>query len=129
MSTSQSARAAAVVAGWFAGNAALAGMLAGFGEDPFAVLLYACSTALPALAAVAVLTLAGRNPDPERAFTLGAHAIWTLPAALGLVLVGAATFSAAFLYWVGGLLVFGSAIQLVRGSAAPAGPEVADAAA
>lgn len=122
------AKGAAVVAGWFAGNAVLAALLPMFGERPFAVVLYAVSTALPASFAVAILTHGGRNPDAEGEFELGAQAIWTLPAALGLVLVGVGSFAGVVAAWLGGLLVFASVVQLLRGSA-PARAEAPHAAA
>jgi len=118
-------KSAAVVAAWFAGNAVLAALLPAFGEWSFAIVLYAVATALPAAAAVLVLVFAGRNAGAEEEFTLSAHAIWVLPAALGLVLIGLGSFAGIWLVWVGGLGVLIACIQLLRGSQRP-GREVAD---
>jgi hypothetical protein len=120
-------KSAAVVAGWFAGNAVLAGLLPAFGEISLAVTLYACATALPAATAVLLLVYAGPNHDAERRFSLAGQGIWVVPAALGLVLVGIGSFAGVFLVWIGGLAVLGSCIQLLRGSLQQ--PEVPDGAA
>lgn len=110
-------KSAAVVAGWFAGNAVLAALLPVFGEQAFAVALYASATALPAATAVLVLVHPGRNAEAERTFTLNGQSIWVVPAALGLVLVGVGSFAGIWLVYIGAILVVGSCVQLVRGSA------------
>jgi hypothetical protein len=107
-------KSAAVVAAWFAGNAVLAALLPAFGERSFAVVLFAVATALPALAAVAVLAGDGRNGEPEERFTLAANAIWVVPAALGLVLIGVGAISSIWLVYVGGIGVLAACVQLLR---------------
>jgi hypothetical protein len=107
---------ALVVAGWVAGNAALAGMLGGFGETAFAVTLYATSAALPALFALAVWGGAPRNSQDE--FSLGSGSAWVLPAALGLVLIGIGGFFGIWFIIVGAAVVLLSVIQLLRAARA-----------
>jgi hypothetical protein len=124
---SETRKSAAVVAGWFAGNAVLAAILPAFNEDPFAIVLFAASTALPAATAVIVLGFAGRNPRAEQEFDLAGKAIWALPAALGLVLVGVGAIAGIWLTWIGGLMVVLSCIQLIRGSLPSARKEPVDA--
>jgi hypothetical protein len=113
----ESAKSAAVVAAWMGGNAVLLALLPFFDEQPFAIVLFAAALALPGALALAVVALAGRNAQPDQEFSLGANAIWALPAALGLVLIGVGSFSAVWLVWVGGIAVLAGCIQLLRGSA------------
>jgi hypothetical protein len=103
---------ALVVAGWVAGNAALAGLLAGFGETAFAVALYAASAALPALVALAVWGVPAANSADE--FTLGGGSAWVLPAALGLVLVGLGAVLGIWFVLVGAAVVLFSLVRLLR---------------
>jgi hypothetical protein len=103
---------ALVVAGWVAGNAALAGMLGGFGETAFAVALYATSAALPALFALAVWGGTPRNSQDE--FSLGRGSAWVLPAASGLVLIGIGGFFGIWFIIIGAAVVLLSLIRLLR---------------
>lgn len=122
---SETSKSAAVVAAWFAGNAVLAALLPAFGERSLAVVLYAAATAIPAATAVVVLAGSGRNDRAQEEFSLGGNAIWVLPAALGLILVGVGAFAGVWLVWVGGITVLAACIRLLR-PATEREPEVAD---
>jgi hypothetical protein len=129
---SETAKAAAVVAGWFAGNVVLLVILVAFGESPFALILYGAATAVPGAAAALVLAAPARNGNAQEEFTLGHDAIWVLPAALGLVLVGIGSLMGTWFIIIGALMVLYSCYRLLRPaarrpSATPAGREVADA--
>jgi formate hydrogenlyase subunit 3/multisubunit Na+/H+ antiporter MnhD subunit len=98
--------AATVMACWLAGNAVLVGALPAFGENAFAVTLYATSIALPTVFAAAVWAAPAANPDAALRFAISPGR-WVPPAALGVVLIGVGSI---FGIW---FIIIGAATVLV----------------